>query len=505
MASPEPVHVDEQPFTQRSEVAAGQRFVEVGQVRPHPLPHLCGEQIPERVRGEVADHPAAPVDVLEDALVDVEDLDAEQPQHPGVPRVGQLVDRERALEERRLELEAQRDVEVVGGLVGFRPDQRRRDRVQRPVEAVDLEGPAEVTVEDRYHPLAEGAAAPHQVLPHAALRLVNAERDGFLEHAGIRPPAHACLVEGVPELVQAGVDRERHLVLAEIGRHPQVAHAGRLRERMHRDVEPPRAGIEPDAFQHVHEGGPLGGDVDRWRERRVGGSGRGGDQRRELRGEIGEQRAQLGDGHLGLEVVDERVVGMREGREAGGIFAALFDLEGERVAEAAVIAGFAGFHPRLLTQGRRAGDVGEQALRHAHGLLVVAPDDVDFEAPVVVGSEAARPRLEPDEQASDLRIGDRAMDQAFDRGAGLPAGRSAGGRHVRVLVPEEDGERVLEPADIGQARAQPLELRRSVRHRELRRAVTDRRGRRRRRVGPPGLRARSCRRGRSRFPRAACR
>ena len=100
------------------------------------LPQLRGHQVPDRVRREVADHPGAPVDVLQHALGVARDLEAEQPvRRPRSTRPGRSSTASRALDQRELELEAQRDVEVVGRLVGLDPDQRRPDLVDGAVEA----------------------------------------------------------------------------------------------------------------------------------------------------------------------------------------------------------------------------------------------------------------------------------------------------------------------------------------------------------------------------------
>ena len=77
----------------------------------------------ERVAGEVAERARGPVQVLHHAGGVVGDLDAEQPAHPVVERGRQVGDVERALDQRELELEAQHDVQRVGGGVGGDADQ----------------------------------------------------------------------------------------------------------------------------------------------------------------------------------------------------------------------------------------------------------------------------------------------------------------------------------------------------------------------------------------------
>ena len=58
---------------------------------------------------------------------------------PRVPGLGQLLQRERAVDELLLELEAQDDVERVGGLVGVDADQAWRGAVDRRARTVELD------------------------------------------------------------------------------------------------------------------------------------------------------------------------------------------------------------------------------------------------------------------------------------------------------------------------------------------------------------------------------
>src|SRR3954451_5228835 len=120
--APMAVDVQPQPLAQRPEVPGGEIGLDVGQVVAKRAAELRGHQVADRVRREVADRPRAPVDVLQHALQDRRDLEPEQPVRRLVPRVGKVADREPPLHERQLELEAQRDVQVVGGLVGLDAD-----------------------------------------------------------------------------------------------------------------------------------------------------------------------------------------------------------------------------------------------------------------------------------------------------------------------------------------------------------------------------------------------
>src|SRR3954454_14100570 len=135
-----------QPLAQSGEAAARDVGIDVGQLGRQRAPQLRGHQVADRVRREVADHPRAPVDVLQDARLQRRRLETEQAVGRLVPRLGQIPDGEPALDQRELELEPQRDVQVVRRLVRLDADEAepdlddvavelgRRDRLERAVE-----------------------------------------------------------------------------------------------------------------------------------------------------------------------------------------------------------------------------------------------------------------------------------------------------------------------------------------------------------------------------------
>ena len=249
------------------ELAARELRVDLRQVLAQARPQLGGDQVPERVRREVAEQPGAPVHVLQHALGGVGHVDAEQPVHALVPRRRQVVDRERALDQRQLELEAQDDVEVVGRLVGVDADQRALDGVDRAVEGVGVDAArdprAERLAQDRQHPAAERARAADDVLPQPALGLVDAERDRLAERAARELGRDARLVEAVAELVQGGEVGDAEVVQVVAGGDADVGRAERLRERVRRGVEPPAVGVEADRLEHVHHRAALVVDLER--------------------------------------------------------------------------------------------------------------------------------------------------------------------------------------------------------------------------------------------------
>src|SRR5262249_46086263 len=110
-----PVDVLAQPLAHRTELAARDLPPDIRHVRGEPVPDLDAHDVAERIRGEVAEAAAGPVDVLEDAVGDVGNLDAQVAPHRLVPRVRQRAQVEPA-HDLLLELEAKDDVEVVRGL-----------------------------------------------------------------------------------------------------------------------------------------------------------------------------------------------------------------------------------------------------------------------------------------------------------------------------------------------------------------------------------------------------
>src|SRR5439155_12665805 len=155
------------------------------------------------------------------------------------------------VEELLLELEAQDDVQVVGRLVRLDPDQRRLHLVDRAVERLCVD-PAEPfgkrLLQLRVEAPPERAAAADEVLPHAALRLVDPERRAARERCARYRRRDLVLVEAVPELVHAGEDGVQ-IVEAVPSRDPDVRRADTRGERMTGFVEPPRVRYEAEGFE----------------------------------------------------------------------------------------------------------------------------------------------------------------------------------------------------------------------------------------------------------------
>ena len=77
-----------QPFAEIPELAGGQLGVKLRNVLVHALPELTGDQVPERVGGEVADRAERPMDVLKHSERVVGDVEPEVLLEAGVPRLG---------------------------------------------------------------------------------------------------------------------------------------------------------------------------------------------------------------------------------------------------------------------------------------------------------------------------------------------------------------------------------------------------------------------------------
>ena len=173
-----------QPLAQRAELAVLELLVEVAEVGLRALPELDRDDVAERIGGEVAHRHVRPVDVLQHADHDVGRLQPEVFAHLGVERLGKILERELAGEHRALELEAENDVQAVRHLVRVDAAIRRLHLVQRAMERLErdvAELPRERVLQLRIEVAPRRDAAADEVLPHAALRLVERGRHALRE------------------------------------------------------------------------------------------------------------------------------------------------------------------------------------------------------------------------------------------------------------------------------------------------------------------------------------
>src|SRR5207244_11251397 len=159
----------------------------------------------------------------------------------------------------------------------------------------------------------ERPRAADEVLPRAALRLVEAERDAGPERRPRERRVDVVLVDAVAELVHRA-EQPVHPGLPAC-REPDVHVAGRRHERVSGLVEPPRLVVEAELLEHGAREALLPGT--RELDRRGGiGYARLADERQQLALELVEDGANLRRLHPLLVVVEPRVLGLLPPPEA---------------------------------------------------------------------------------------------------------------------------------------------------------------------------------------------
>ena len=319
------------------------------------------------------------------------------------------------------------------------------------------------TAQARHQPRAERARAPDDVLPQAALRLVDAERHRVVQGRAEQAAVDARLVEAVPELVQPAVERDREVLLVVLGGEPDVVGRDRGGERVHGRVEAHRIRVEADALEDIEHRDPLRVGPEPAEEgaavadHLLGGAG-GGDDGHEGIAQLGEERAELGGREAGLEVVEQRVVRMLVALEAGDVAVPQLDLAGEGVAEPPEVVRGARLLPCLLAERVGLRDLRGQLGGDADRFLEVAPRPVDEPDVVGVRVLAGRPRLERVEQRAELRVALAGVDGEGDRRRPLGPRRGAGRGHHRLLVPEQQHPDPVQVAELRHPRPQRGDL-----------------------------------------------
>src|SRR5689334_15195665 len=222
--APQAVDMLAEPLAHGGELTALDLLLEVRHVLEHLLPDLYGHDRAEQVRREVADAPGRPVRVLQDSLGVVRHLDAEVLVHLLVPHLRQVAHRDAAVDEILLELEAKDHMHAVGDLVGLDANQRRVDAVDPGEEAVELDAAQllwERRLRARVEELPERGAPPDEVLPHPALRLVDAERARAADRQALEMAWQLMRVETVAVLVHRREER-LHRLRVVVRRDPDV-------------------------------------------------------------------------------------------------------------------------------------------------------------------------------------------------------------------------------------------------------------------------------------------
>ena len=396
------------------------------------------------------------MDVLEHPVGVVRHLDAEVLVHARVPLLREVGERDPAREQLLLELEAEDHVEVVRDLVRLDADERGLHLVHRPVEALGVGRPEHLGERVPQHgeePAPERPAAADEVLPEPALRLVETEGDAATERRSVELGRRAVLVEAVAELVDPG--EHAHEGVLDVPRgDPDVREARARRERVDRGVEPPRRLVEAERRQDGDHSRPLPLDGERaLRERAVDGVRRVAhrrDERHELLLEPVEHLPHLGRRHIGLEVVQQHVVGLPCRLEALHVAVLELQVALERGDEAGEVRLGASLEPGLMAERRRSRDLGRKGRRHAARLLVVTARDADQARLERVVREALLVPRKLLEQPADLVVDQGLVENAAERSHLLGASRSATRRHHYLLIPAEhppDAPEIREPGE----------------------------------------------------------
>ena len=301
--------------------------------------------------------------------------------------------------------------------------------------------------------LPERPRAPDEILPGAALRLVDPERRRAVQRRAEKRVRDPVRVQPVPRLVHRRPDR-LEVVGPVARREADVPVRERRAERVCGRVEPPGVVVEAHRPEHALGEGALrlGREV-AVEERRV-------DLRRR-RHELGERRAQhgedllhLGRQHPGLVVVEERRVRAVGPLEALDVAPLQLDVRPQIGEERREVARAAGLDPRVVAAGGLQRHLGAELGRHAARLLPVAPGHA-YEA-AVVGVVRLRldERLGPIEESPHLVVRESLVRDPAERRELLRARLGAVGRHRHALVPAEHACCATQIGDLCETRSQ---------------------------------------------------
>ena len=183
-----------------------------------------------------------------------------------------------------------------------------------------------------------------------------------------------------------------------------------------------------------------------------------GDQRHQAVAQLGEQHPHLLGAHLGLELVEQRVVRMLE---AGEALVALAVAAGEVDVRVQVgeqhreVRRLLRLYPRVLGDRRGLGHLGAQRAGDAARLLPVAGDDphqVGVDRALVAVAIAVEGRAQLLDEVPDLVVAEHLVAHLGERAELLGARPGAGGGHHRALVPREQRGGAAQVVDLAEAR-----------------------------------------------------
>ncbi len=248
----------------------------------------------------------------------------------------------------------------------------------------------EAVPELRVEPAPELERAADDVLPEAALRLVQRRRAARRERRAVQGRVAAVLVEAVADLVHRREQRVAvQIILGVAGGEPDVLGRERDAERVDRRIEPERLLGRAERARDDEREVVLRFDRIGARDERLRLLGRAlCYELAEGRPEAVEDAAHLARLHSLLEVVEQRVVRVVGGREAGDVAVLLLERAVEPRPEGVEVVVSAGHRPCLDALGGELRHLGAEVGRDPAGLFPIALRHGDEAGVVGVGVEA---------------------------------------------------------------------------------------------------------------------
>ena len=263
----------------------------------------------------------------------------------------------------------------------------------------------------------------------------------------------ALLVETVTGLVQHGEEPREEIGLALARRQAHVAGREAGGERVRGLVQPAGLEVEADRGGEARaQGALLLRGVGAVHERVVRPRARGdlARERHELVAQAVQQRLQPGHAHVGLVLVEQRVVALAALVADGvGLLAPQRDETLERIAEEREVGLGAGDLPGLEARGLGLRQLAHEPGRDAHRAVALAARLAHARA-----LELAEARVvgELGDRLAEALVADALVEDPRERRLGGAARRGAARGHVDLLVPAE------QPADVTELAHVALEL-----------------------------------------------
>ena len=353
-------------------------------------------------------------------------------------------------------------MQPVRGLVGVHADQGAANAVHRSMEGLDGHVPedgGERLLDARVEPAPEGERTTDDVLPQAALGLVQRHREvrlrgSRLERRAIVFGRDAVLVEPVAAFVHRG-EEGVDVVLVVAGCDSDVLEARVGHERVHGPIEPVVVGCEAEPLDDLQGERMLGVDCKGPAHEvvpLVGGVL--GNERDELGLENLEDRANVRRPHARLVVVEQNVVRIVVRGEALCIAEAQLETALEPGPERREVRCLARLDPGLVRFRSVLGERGYELARDASCLLPVAARDLQQARVVGVGGKRSAVRLQLVQQLPDPVVHEPLVDHGLERRELRGTRLRARSRHPDCKVPGQDLLRATEIGDLGETSSQ---------------------------------------------------